>query len=230
MKKDKGIRFFFVQRRVTTLCLLIMVAQSSAFAAVVEQSQVDLDIPAFEYTRPKWGTQISGVGSALPYNGSEASLAQNGFWGLSFQMDYQPPFLQSIGVLAIGPTLNLYPTTTRKNSLVKHAFGVWSPGAQVRYQFKYFRSQPLVPIVGYSAEWVQYSLPDQGRGRFLARGWTAGLAFLLNVLDMNSAGGFYVNYGVSRSYLIAEYKRMEGGDDAFKTSGGSAFLGLRIEY
>jgi hypothetical protein len=64
----------------------------------------------------------------------------------------------------------------------------------------------------------------------MAYGGFAGMMFLLNALDSDSAAGFYSNWGVKRSYLTAEFKGYAGHDTFLDLGGSSLFFGVRIEY
>ena len=61
-------------------------------------------------------------------------------------------------------------------------------------------------------------------------GGVGGLAFLMNVLEQNTAAVFYSDWGVSRTYLFAELKGYSGQDGTLDLGGKSLFAGLRFEY
>ena len=172
-----------------------------ARASFAQTTTADFDPYTFETLRPSWGLQIS-TGSHR--SSSEARRHQ----GFGLVLDYQALLPERWGVFGIGPALTLYPS--KKAPLNGYAFG-----AEARYQFHYWGHQWLVPTVSYTVDY----LISESSG--LRRTPAAGLYFLLNVLDIRTAGSFYSNYSVKRTYLIAETRFAKE---------INYFFGLRIEY
>ena len=147
---------------------------------------------------------------------------------LSLQFEYQPSFLQKLGVFGFGPSVELYPLIPMKNTS-GNLFSNWSYGLQFRYQGRYIDRQPLVPVFAY--QWLKwnYNIGSIGNGNFIARGTTLGLWLLLDVFDPYTARKLFSQKGISRNYLTLELRRLNGGDSNLFLDGESLFFGLRME-
>lgn len=208
-------------------------------AAAIESETVaraprDLRVPRYTSELPHWAVEVTaalkavGTSSRFP-NGfiSEKDVAVRGF---SVQGDYQPGFFQQFGVLGFGPSLNWYPIFSPNALTADNRFGLWSAGGQIRYQAKFFQQQIFVPEAGVSAEMWQYHLATGPSGHLSAVGGFLGGMLLLNRLDPGGSASFYSNYGVLRSYLVAELRALSGSDANLTLSGTTYFFGLRIEF
>ena len=144
------------------------------------------------------------------------------------EFDYQPDFLQSFGVIGIGPSFAFYPVfgTTVTDS----AFSLWSAGAHIRYQARFFRQQPIVPVVGYSLEYFTYRFQNASNGSMILQGPVFGAWIFLNMFEPSSAAQLYIDYKISRCYAIAEMRFLTGSDANISISGSSLYFGLRFEY
>lgn len=194
------------------------------------QSEERTKVPLYQLASPSWGLEIAGSYAAF----SNSPLGDKNPAGVkvrafSIQWEYQPTFLQDLGVLGIGPSLSVYPVTPM-HTLTTSYLKVWSAGMQLRYQARFFTDQILVPIAGYSLEYLRYSLLGSRSGSLLLQGPFIGGWFLLNILEPSSATLLYTDHGISRSYLVAELRLSGGKDDVVRFSGNSLFFGLRIEY
>lgn len=185
-------------------------------------------IPGYQLERPQWGVEFVASLKALGGTPSIPNLGEDVIRAFSLQLEYQPPFIQSFGILGIGPSVNFYPPSNPP-AVAKSAVGLFSFGAQTRYQLRYFREQPLVPTAAYNVEFWNYYLVDGTSGRFWAHGPIFGGMLLLNFLDPSSAAEFFVTSGVSRSYAVVEVRLLNGGDEVISFSGYSLYFGLRVE-
>jgi hypothetical protein len=178
--------------------------------------------------RPNFGFQIEG--SLNAFGGSTISPAQQGVTSKAvlLETEYQPAFLQSFGVLGFGPSIGAYPTTGSVQ-VVNGLTSLWEVGAQVRYQFKYFTEQVIVPFVAYNYQRLNYNIIQGGNGSLSIAGGSAGLSVLLNRLDESAAADLYHNTGISRLYLVAEMKNLQGSNEDVAVNGSSFFLGIRCE-
>ncbi len=189
----------------------------------------DIRVPLYQRTLPTWGFQFAisprGLGSKSLFFGQDFNKLK----AFSFSLEHQPKALQGGGLFAFGPTATIYPEIPSA-TLSENKFGIWSIGGQIRYQARYFREQPLVPYGGLNLEMVDYRLINGARGHILSMGGVLGAGLLLNALNQSEAAEFYANYGVTRSYLIAEFRGYSGSDINMDLGGASLFFGLRLEY
>jgi len=96
---------------------------------------------------------------------------------------------------------------------------------------KYFRGQVLVPMGGYQFGYFSYNLPNSGLvGNFITQGPFFGAMLLLNPLEKDAASDMYFNYGISRTYLVGEYRLLSGGDANLSIRAGLIYAGLRFEF
>lgn len=189
----------------------------------------DLRIPIHQLIRPTLGISLDYSMNAFGGAGLTGSQGANKAMAFSLSFEYQPAFIQSLGVIGLGPVFSMYPigggVTDSIASLV-------SVGGQARYQLRYFRNQFLVPVISYSAEFLYYDFKGSPMGTVLIHGPGVGLWFLLNIVEPSVANAAYVSSGITRTYLVAQWKRLEGAstDGSVSTSGGSFYFGLRFEF
>lgn len=187
-------------------------------------------VPFYQTTRPAWAFEFTLSAYALGQQDIEGSQAGSITRAFETQVEYQFPFLQSIGVLSVGPSLVIYPVTPL-GTVTSNAFAIWSGGGQVRYQARFFREQPIVPMAGFEYQYLTYHfMSDGSMGATGVSGPFFGAMILLNFFEPSAASELFIEQGISRSYLLAEYKQMSGGDGTISVSGGSYFFGLRLEF
>jgi hypothetical protein len=184
--------------------------------------------------RPNFAFQLEGSMNA--FGGSTISPAQQGVTSKAalIEAEYQPTFLQGLGVIGIGPSIGMYPTTGgvvgTGQQVVNGPTSIWELGGQVRYQFRYVTEQMIVPFIGYNYQRLHYNINQGGGNSGLSiAGGNAGLSVLLNRLDETAALDLYRNTGISRLYLVAELKNLQGSDDNVAIAGNSFFFGIRCE-
>ncbi|MBI3534915.1 MAG: hypothetical protein HY072_05460 [Deltaproteobacteria bacterium] len=185
--------------------------------------------PYYPNIRPMWAFEFTGSLSALGTSPSIPNKGSAKVRAVAFQIDFQPPWIQKLGVLSLGPSLQLYPVSPYQGITSKALGSLWSTGGQVKYQAYFFKQQPIVPVVGYTIDWWNYTLADSNKGRIIAKGPILGLMLLLNILEPESAFEFFLNWGIARNYLVAEYRFLSGSDSNISFTGGSIFFGLRFE-
>ena len=183
----------------------------------------------YQLQRPNWGTQLSfspgGLGGTDISGGQ--GLVPRGF---SFSGEFQPQFLQSIGVFSLGPSFAVYPLLPPNQGIENSPYGVWSFGGQFKYQARFFREQLVVPVVGYDIEKLSYSLLALGNGSFTISGPEFGLYILMNSLEPSAAYDFYKDSGILRTYLTAEIRSLKGSNPNLAISGTSYYFGIRTEF
>src|SRR6185369_6864780 len=110
-----------------------------------------------------------------------------------------------------------------------------SIGGNVRYQFRYFREQIIVPVIGYSLEYMHYHFKQSGthaeqKGSIWVKGPIFGGWILLNAFEPRAAQQFYRNWGTLRSYLTYEAKKLSGENAPISINSFSHYIGLRFEF
>lgn len=202
------------------IVLLFLLTQGIAFGADeadLDDIEASPDHPKYSLLKPLWGVQIGG--GAL-----HSSTSSSGLIGrpLTLQIEIQPTFLQNFGVVSLGPMVGSFfsPTT-------------FYGGGMIRYQARFIPEQFIVPMVGYEYM-MPFSLSTTPASIDLASGTISGTTatsgvvlggwIFLNTLEPSAGSHFFVNHGVLRSYLTAEYRSWFNGALTFW------HFGLRIEY
>lgn len=144
--------------------------------------------------------------------------------------EFQPAFLQAIGVIGFGPSFTVYPVIGGDGTFVANLMGLWSVGGQIRYQARFFDEQIVVPTVGFAFEQFRYQFADDNSGYVNAMGPFFGLWLYLNPLDRRAAADFYADYKGTRSYLVAEARMLSAADDLVTLSGMTIYVGFRLEF
>ncbi len=175
--------------------------------------------------RPSFGVSLNT--SLRPF-GDSTSRLPGGFEasrlrGVQAAFEYQPAFLQAIGVLGVGPSF------TYAQGLGSFTRQLFAPGLQARYQARFFREQLLVPMAGYEIRYLRYLFPEQ-QGNLTAQGPFFGAMLLMNFLEPDAAADAFIEHGISRTYLIAELRSLTGSDATVSLAGRSLFFGLRFEF
>ena len=214
--KLKNIWIFFSFLSLVWLSLIF--SGLPCFAAESANSHV----PFYQNENPLWGLELSGSLNAFAGGTLISTLGLDKVRSASLEFEFQPPFVQKIGVIALGPSFQLYPSGSLAN--------IWSVGGQVHYQARFFREQPLVPLMGYRLEYWNYRSSTISPSHFIAQGPFFGALFLLNVLEPESASEFFINFGILRSYLVAELRYLTGNDNQISLDGKSYYFGLRFEF
>ena len=82
-----------------------------SFAQTSEESEDD-EIHQYQVIKPNLGFEVAYTPWAFGEDETvfPNQLTTDTMTGLSFQMDYQPDFLQGCGIIGFGPSLTLYPT------------------------------------------------------------------------------------------------------------------------
>jgi hypothetical protein len=185
-------------------------------------------VPAYQLARPSWGAEVTASVAALGNHNLSPDGASGTARAVEIQAEYQFPFLQRIGVLSLGPSVALYPVIP-STGITSSVYSLWSAGGQARYQARFLREQILVPMVGYELQYLTYHFTDI-QGSTTLQGPTFGAMLLLNWFEPSSASELYITEGISRSYLVGEYKMLSGSNGQISIDGGSIFFGLRFEF
>ncbi len=205
-------------------------AQTQAHLNVEEEKK------GFQRLRPNWGVQLYGAitalgsGSAPLVPGKPDSTAS----AFAVDLDFQPAIVQAAGVIGVGLSAGIFPATGADDA-VSSAFSIYQVGAHLKYQARYFREQILVPYVGFNIERLSYAVTSPTTGQ-TARETVVhqypvfGAMFLLNHLEPNQAHEAYRDWGILRSYLLFEIRKIDLPGRPLALSGTSYFFGLRVEY
>ena len=251
LKRDMGVRHRALGIALAIFLIIALVQGAQAAAPQVEQlkptspttqsqkkenaPQVSslLGYPRYQLHRPEWAFQFSFSPRAFSGQSLTAQQGNHPTYAYHLSIEYQPRFLQSIGVFGIGPTATLYSFPNAQ--VTSNFYSVSSYGGRVRYQARYFREQILVPMVSYSWEFLNYNFVNPTAGgapikdRVRLQGPTFGLWLLLNPLDRKSANSLYLNTGITRTYLTLEAKREQATVSQSSINNWSYFAGLRLE-
>ena len=181
-------------------------------------SEYDPRIPPYYYYKPQWAVGLFYAPRAF---GDVSTVIR----GASIVFEYQPRFLQKIGVIGLGPVFSVYPITSPSWNL-----NAWSVGGIVRYQARWFQNQWLVPTLGFSFDRITYNVKTPPSVTTTESGPVFGLMFLLNAIDPDTAAQSFVEPGFVRSYVFAELKRPTSSDVLLANQGNVWQFGLRIEF
>lgn len=226
---------FMLKVRFTSLFFILLVFLGLGWGeSAVAQSMVSHD-PGYEiqpdslHLRPQWSFQLNS--SLGTFQGKELNhlteFSSATTIGVRFQ--YQPTFLQLLGVFSVGPTLEIFPFSSLDPGVLRTPSS-WAVGGEARYQLRLFHKQGLVPTAAFHSQYLAYQLADGTSGRAVVRGPSFGVLFLLNAIDPAIASDFYQTYGALRTYALLEMKTYLGNDHQVSFFGKSLFFGLRIEY
>ncbi len=222
------------------ICLACLIWAHPTFAADEEKALSselparDYRIPLYTTLRPQWAI---GLNSSLNALGGRALTSQQGtnpIYAFQLLVEYQPAFLQSLGVMGIGPSATIYPIFN--NPVTYQAASIVSVGGQIRYQARFFREQPIVPFAGYSMEYLNYQFTTGASGIAVVKSPIFGAMVLLNFLEPSSAAQFFINNGILRSYAIFELRNLSSSSPnnvvglPITISGLSSYFGLRFEF
>jgi len=182
----------------------------------------------YDKHRPNFALGLGGVlggqGTYINNKGQEERLKMHSF---DLSAEYQPAFLQGMGVLGVGPTVGLPQMTY--DSATKEVQNAYYFGGQVRYQFRYVRGQVLVPMISYMYQ--RWNLvTTNGTDEFSVHGPAAGLWLYLNFLDNQTAKDLYQGYGVARTYAYFEVRKLEGSGVRTRIFGVTYNTGIRFEF
>lgn len=183
----------------------------------------------YQLQRPAWGAQLDFSPSALgktDLSGGQGVTAD----GFSVAFEYQPTFLQGLGVFGFGPQISLYPVLPQNTNIQNTPYSVWSYGFNLRYQARFWREQIIVPMAGYDYERLSYNLLNLGNGSMTVAGPVVGIYILMNPLEPEAAYDFYEDSGILRTYLTAEIRSVSGSSSDLSISGTSYYIGIRTEF
>lgn len=187
------------------------------------RSNRDHSIPYYLQRRPVLALQIGGaLNSALGADSTVAGESLDSARSFEISGDFQPPWVQAIGVLAFGVHV--------KHHIASQVSRITGYGAQAGYQAKWFTNQWVVPMVRYSLETLNYKLTSGTTGSLSAPGLTYGALLFLSAADPAAAAEFYNGYGISRAYLAIETGQKSASNASFTLSGRVTSVGLRFEF
>lgn len=178
----------------------------------------DPRVPAYQRARPDWAlTLLASVGQ---------SYVRATTFGLGFE--WMPITLQRYGVFSIG--VSLFKHEPMSGSGIKMGFLDFFGGAgSIRYQLRYFREQPIVPVVGYEFHYLSFTPEETStRQSTTLSGPVFGAMLLLNFIDPGAAASFFSDVGVIRTYLFGEMRMLSSSAISIKSP--SIFGGVRFEF
>jgi hypothetical protein len=201
---------------------------------------------------PEIGLQLFYNGSFLSNQNSNQFFTQNGYYdtaangsqtpanpsvsAIGIMFDYQPNFLKFFGIFDFGVSGAINPIFPTPNNTVTGLLAGATVGGQIRYQLNYFKNQPLIPIVGYFADWMTYGFTALNtsnqtiNGAIVVKGPLVGAWLLLNWIEPSSSRDMYLNTGISRTYFTFEMRQMSGSSGTLTITGQTYLFGLRFEF
>ncbi len=201
----------------------------------VSEKKWERGIPRYDQERPSIGFQIVYSPNALNDDlVATNEVGVNESYTMSqigIGIDWQPKFIQALGVVALGATGNIYPVSPL-DGITSGGLDIWSVGVSGKYQAKWFRGQWVVPYAGYEAQYLNYSTQTNeiGSGNTVLTGPVFGALLLLNWMEPRAAFELYDNTSIKRSYLFAEWKNLTSDTQPlFSTNQASLHFGLRLE-
>jgi hypothetical protein len=205
----KNIKVCLNSKLVVLSAAIAMSFASLCFAEYSEFSREELAKPA------KVGVELSTL---VRLNNTHTSA----------RVEYTPAFPtpHPIGVIGIGGQISSADTTGNARLKNMSGFGF---GGYLRYQFKYFKDQPLVPYGGYLLERRSYVPYTRDMTWSNLRAPFVGMEFLLNPLDMAGARSLYESVGIRRSYLFGELRHNYRHTSNVEMRNYVIFMGVRVE-
>ncbi len=228
------------------------ISPSPSPSPVAKRKSLVVDIDAL---RPQFGIQLFTSPSLIDNKKARQFFTQQGFTGgtdstgnptaptpsisaIGLMLDYQPAFMQFFGVLDLGASIAINPIFPTPNTYVNSILSLYSAGLQARYQLRFFRGQPLVPMIGYYADAFSYSFSGSTAlgdsinlsGRTMIHGRIVGAWLLLNWIEPTVAREYFIDSGASRSYLTFEARELLSNGPSFNVSGWSYLFGFRSEF
>ncbi|MFN7685618.1 MAG: hypothetical protein ACK5QT_09430 [Oligoflexia bacterium] len=188
-----------------------------------KRSGIDHSIPYYLQKRPTWAFQFSGswtqaLGSEARAGNSSLTSSRSG----ELAIEYQPPWVQALGVLSGGVHVRYHSASAAKRLL--------GYGGRLAYQAKWFTNQWVVPVAGYSLDQVYYELNSGAQGTLANPGIFYGLRFFLSAADPGAAAELYNSLGVTRTYLSVELFDRQASNADLTLSGRTLAIGLRMEH
>lgn len=211
-----------------SICYAAPQPTASKVPAASTHSEDDDEIPAYEKVKPKWALELTYAQNTFTKSPTIANSSVS-IQGASIIFEYQPPFVQKYGVLGLGAMASVY-NVSPSSVLTQSLLSFFSAGAQIRYQAKYFREQPVVPYFGYGFEYFEYQFINANWSNFIRSGPIVGIMFLINAFDHDSAHELFVDSGIARTYIVAETRGSSSGDQTLAISPLDWFFGIRFEF
>jgi hypothetical protein len=155
---------------------------------------------------------------------------------LHLSLEWQPSWIQGLGVLSLGIQASLISGTTQSQHRSFSSGSQGAGGGLLRYQLRFWSDQSFVPWVGYEASLYRLLWASSAGAVVGGSGWLhgplVGFGFLLNRLDPTQALSLYHATGVARSYLTFEMSVLNRSSSelrSFEFADAGYFFGLRIE-
>jgi hypothetical protein len=184
--------------------------------------------PPYQLALPTFATQLAVAPDVFTKSPTIANSSVS-VHGLAATFEYQPQAWQKYGVFDIGAIGGVY-IITPQGVVTSSALDLFSIGVQFRYQARFYQEQPIVPFVGYAAEYFHYENINGASQSLNQNGPMAGLMFLLNDLDPTAMRDLYKEDGISRIYLVVEARGTSSGNQTLPWSPSDWYFGIRTEF
>ena len=188
----------------------------------VERKDYDPDAPYYHKLPSKWA-----FGFRIALYGFPVSSAL----GTSIQLygEYSLPW-QKLGIWSIGPHIGSFPLYAPNTPIPYPEYENALMGLALRYQFKYFPNQLLVPTAAIEWEFYRVQVTDTTPVTGADLGFSLGMMINLGFLDEGTARNAFDTLGLLRTYLTLELRSANISNSVFSLTGSYWFTGVRFEF
>lgn len=162
---------------------------------------------------------------------------------LMFMMDFEWQFIKGIGKVALKAGTGFYSAEgngrfKRDATIVareEYTFYVMPNSLDLVWRLHFWDRQPIIPYVFGGGNYFVFleSRDDNVEAKYggaLAANMGAGIQIALDALDRRAVNELDSEYGINRVYLIGEYQRIIGMNDAFDFSNNFFSGGFLLEF
>jgi len=192
--------------------------------SILDDPNYDPNLPWYQSLKSNWGIQIRTGINGFPSADGNGNL-------YLFSYEWMIPF-QKAGIFSLGANLGLLPLQAPTTSIVSSNLLNPFVGAQLRYQLKVFKNQPLVPTGALTYDYyrIKNNNPVLNFVSGFQIGYSFGLMLNLTWIDQMTARDAHRSIGLTKAYLTAEIFQSEFQNAAFYLNSRFYLFGLRTEF